>query len=213
MNELTILVPVLGRPHRVRPLLESASATTPAAQVLFIADPDDDAELEALEAEAAEYITVDGGYAVKINEGVRATDTKLVFTGADDITFLPGWFEAAKAHLSDQIRVVGVTDEVTKRNRLGHHAPHFLIARDYALRTIIDGDRGPFCERYRHCWVDNEFIGTARQRRVIHIATDARVHHSHPFDGSAETDATYEKGQASYRRDQMVFRQRKRLWM
>ena len=39
--ELVILVPVLRRPHNVRPLLESVRATTPGARVLFIADPGD----------------------------------------------------------------------------------------------------------------------------------------------------------------------------
>jgi hypothetical protein len=213
VNELTILIPVLGRPHRVKPVLESATAATPCADVLFIADPDDTDELEVLTCEGADFIAPGGTYAEKINQAVREVTSPLVFTGADDLTFIPGWFEKAKAHMSDEIRVVGITDQVTERNRLGHHAPHFLMCRDYALIPTISGGRGPFCEEYRHCWVDNEFIATAEQRGVIHIATDSQVHHHHFFDGSAEMDATYEKGQSFYRLDRRTFRRRRKLWM
>ena len=210
--ELVILVPVLGRPHRVAPVLESAAKATPGADVLFIADPDDTDELEILTLEGADFIAPGGTYASKINAGVRETDAPLVFSGADDLTFLPGWFEAAKAHLSDEIRVVGVTDEVTKRNQLGHHAPHFLIARDYALCPTIDGGRGPLCEAYGHQYVDDEFVGTARHRGVIHISTEARVRHTHYFDGSGVMDATYEKGLMTRRRDRALWKRRRRLW-
>lgn len=213
MNELTILVPVLNRPHRVKPVLESAAKATPGADVLFIADPDDTDELEVLTCEGADFIAPGGTYAEKINLGVRETDSPLVFAGADDITFIPGWFEAAKAHLTNQIRVVGVTDDVTERNRLGHHAPHFLIARDYALQPTIDGGRGPFCEGYGHQYVDDEFLGTARKRGALHIATDSKVQHSHYFDGSGEMDSTYEKGLESRVADRKLWRRRRRLWM
>lgn len=213
MIELTILVPVLNRPHRVKPVLESAAKATPGADVLFIADPDDTDELEVLTCEGADFIAPGGTYASKINDGIRATDAPLVMSAADDLTFIPGWFEAAKKCLSEQVRVVGVTDQVTERNRLGHHAAHFLIARDYALLPTIDGGRGPFCEEYRHCWVDNEFIETAQSRDAIHISTEAQVEHTHFFDGSGEMDSTYEKGQSFYQQDRRTFRRRRRLWM
>lgn len=212
MNELTILIPVLNRPHRVRPVLESATAATPCADVLFIADPDDTDELEVLTCEGANFIAPGGTYAQKINLAVREVTSPLVFTGADDIEFIPGWFEAAKAHLSEQVRVVGVTDQVTKRNRVGHHAPHFLMCREYALIPTISGGRGPFCESYGHQYVDDEFIATARKREVIHIATDARVEHRHYFNGTAEMDSTYEKGLVSKDADARMFRRRRRLW-
>ena len=213
MTELTILVPVLNRPHRVRPLLDSVAEATPDADVLFIADPDDTDELEVLTCEGADFIAPGGTYAEKINAGVRETDAPLVMSAADDLTFIPGWFEKAKACLTEQIRVVGITDQVTERNRLGHHAAHFLIARDYALLPTIDGGRGPFCEEYMHCFCDNELVETARSRDAIHISTAARVDHTHYFDGSGEMDATYEKGQRFYRHDRRVFRSRRRLWM
>lgn len=212
MNELTILIPVLGRPHRVKPVLESAEAATPCANVLFIADPDDTDELEILTLEGADFIAPGGTYAQKINRAVREVTSPLVFTGADDLTFIPGWFETAKAYLSNETQVVGVTDQVTKRNRLGHHAPHFLMCRDYALTPTIDGGRGPFCEEYGHQYIDDEFIATARKRGVLHIAADSQVEHHHYFDGTADMDATYKKGLVTKNADARLFRRRRRLW-
>lgn len=212
MTDLSILVPVLNRPHRVRPVIESAAAATPGAEVLFIADPDDDVELEALEAEGANFIAPGGNYASKINTAVRETDSPLLFFGADDLTFLPGWFEKAKRHLSNEIRVVGINDEVTKRSKLGHHATHFLVARDYALEPTIDDKRGPLFEGYGHQYVDDEFVGTARRRKVITFATEARVHHSHYFNGTGEMDATYEKGLLTKAVDRRLHKRRRLMW-
>jgi len=212
VNELTILIPVLNRPQRVRPVLESATAATPCADVLFIADPDDTDELEVLTCEGADFIAPGGTYAEKINRAVREVTSPLVFTGADDIGFIPGWFEAAKECLSDEIHVVGVTDMVTRRNRRGLHAPHFLMRRDYALVPTIDGGRGPFHEGYGHQMVDDEFIATAQQRGVLTISTKARVEHHHYFNKTAAMDATYEKGLSTKERDAALFRERRQLW-
>src|SRR3954447_1123006 len=101
--ELVILVPVLRRPHSVQPLLESVRATTPGARVLFIADPGDTAEHAAIAAEGGEMLIVKGNYAKKINRGIAGGDEPLIFQGADDIRFRPGWLEAAKAKLGPGI--------------------------------------------------------------------------------------------------------------
>ena len=121
MTELTILIPVLARPHRVRPAIDSAIAWVPDAEVLFIADPDDTDELVELEAQGANWITVAGGYAEKIHEGVEQTTAPLIFTGADDLLFHPGWFDTAKARLGDGIEVVGVNDLCSRRVMAGEH--------------------------------------------------------------------------------------------
>lgn len=105
---IAILVPVLGRPHRVQPLLDSIAAATPEPyRVLFICDPHD--ELERAEVAKASTRstparrisgTVYGGnYAAKINRGVELTDEPLLFLGADDLNFHPGWLEVATAKL------------------------------------------------------------------------------------------------------------------
>ena len=211
-HDLTILVPVLNRPHRVKPLLKSALAATPKAEVLFLADPDDQPEIEALEQAGADFITYDHGYAGKINHGVRKTERPLIFTAADDLHFHPGWFEIANAQITDQVRVVGTNDLCSDRVRAGNHATHLLMTRDYALRPTADGKRGPFCEHYHHWYCDDELVETAVSRNAITFAITSLVEHYHPMVGKAETDSTYIKGASRRREDRRLFMRRRKLW-
>lgn len=216
MSELAILVPVLARPHRVKPLLDAVEATTPGVRVLFLADPHDRPELEALERELGREelrVEVDvggGSYAQKINRGVELTDEPFVFTAADDLEPLSGWFEAAQvAFRFYGAGVVGVNDLIERKR---DHATHFLLTRPYAEQPAIDGSRGPFFEGYSHWWVDDELIATAEARGAYAYAPNAKVLHLHPMAKRAEDDATYRKGRERARQDRRLFQQRSALW-
>lgn len=206
-----MLVPVLRRPQNVKPLLESIRSTTPQAHVVFIADPDDVEEQRAILKTDARMILLGGSYARKVNAAVKATTEDLLFIGADDLTFLPGWFEAARARLSDETQVVGVNDLIERRPERKDHATHFLMTREYAEQPCIDGGPGPLCERYDHSWVDNELIATATKRGVYAYAKDSHVRHEHPMAGG-EDDDVYRKGRARFRQDHTLFLRRSRLW-
>lgn len=210
--DLAVLVPVLGRPHRVPIVLASVRAATPGAEVLFVCDPDDTPTQDAVALAGARMISPGGNYAHKINTGVRATDAPLLFLGADDLDFHPGWFERAAARLNAQVHVVGVNDLCSRRVQAGQHATHFLMTREYAESRTIDGTPGPLCEAYDHSFVDDELVATARYRGAIEFATDAVVQHLHPDNGLAKWDATYEKGRARMREDRKLFRARSRQW-
>lgn len=211
-RHLTILVPVLARPHRVAPLLESALAATPEAEVLFIADPDDAPEIAALKEAGANFFTLDGGWAAKINEGICRTDRHLIFAGADDLGFHPGWYEIARKHIEAGAGVVGVNDLCSERVQHGLHATHFLLTRRYAGMPCADGQPGPLSTAYHHWWVDDEFIETARSRNEVVFATDAIVEHFHPQTRTAPDDATYRKGRLNHRADRRTFMKRRKLW-
>jgi len=187
-------------------------SAVPDAEVLFIPDPDDEPEIEALEAAGANWIAVDGNYAQKINTGVEQTNTEYVLTGADDLHFHPGWFEAAKAKMSDTIGCVGTQDLCNPRVIRGEHATHFLMARWYAELGTIDGLRGPLCELWLHEWCDDECIGTARKRNAYAFANDAVVEHLHPMAGKAPTDALYDAQGERMAHDRPLFRKRRVLW-
>lgn len=218
MRELAILVPVLGRPHRVAPLLDSIEAATPGAHVLFLADPDDRSELEAIERESIRgnlCVKVDdhgGNYAEKINRGVRLTKQPYIFTGADDLDFRAGWFEAALAKLADGTRVVGVNDLIERRPGRRQHATHFLVSREYVEHGTIDGQPGILFEGYDHSWVDNEFIATAEARGAYAYCADAHVRHEHPLNDTAPDDETYRKGRERFHEDRHIFEGRQALW-
>jgi glycosyltransferase involved in cell wall biosynthesis len=210
--ELVILVPVLRRPRNVRPLLESVRATTPGARVLFIADPGDTEEHAAIAAEGAEMMIVKGNYAKKINRGIAATDEPLIFQGADDIRFRPGWLEAAKAKLGPGIGVVGTNDLNSKRVMAGTHADHALITREYAELGTIDDPTKTLHEAYPHEYVDDEFIETAVSRGAFVSAPDSIVEHLHPHTGKAEVDELYSKAGRRMLIGRQIYRWRRRKW-
>lgn len=207
---VAILVPVLGRPHRIRPLLASITAATPEPhEVLFLADQADHATLEAIRGAGARVEAPGGSYARKINHGVRATSAPLVFFAADDLDFRPGWLAAAEDHLVGGVGVVGVNDLIARRR---DHATHFLVARWYAESPTIDGGHGPMHEGYHHWFVDDEFIATARKRGAYAYAPGSHVAHLHPMNGQAPDDDTYRKGRAKSRLDRSTFHRRQPLW-
>lgn len=210
---LVVLVPVLGRPHRVAPLVASIAHATPERhRVLFIADPTDTDTIQAVQASGAGLLIHGGSWARKINAGVRATTEPLIFLGADDLEFHPGWLEAAAARLEGGVRVVGVNDLGHRRVRGGKHATHFLVARDYVERGSIDDPGRLIHEGYAHNFCDDEFVATAKRRGVIAFATDAVVEHLHPDFDRAPDDDTYRLGRSRMDADRRLYRRRRALW-
>lgn len=209
--KLVLLVPVLRRPHRVAPLLRSAKETADC-RVLFICDPDDEAEITAVKKARAEHFTLAGNYAEKINAGVRATREPLIFLGADDLRFHPGWLEAAQAKLEPGIGVVGTNDLCNPRTFEGDHSTHSLITREYARRGTVDDPDCLLHEGYEHEYVDDELIGTAKARGAYAHAQDAIVEHLHPMAGKARSDALYAAQGQRMRRTRHIFDARLPLW-
>lgn len=212
---LVILVPMLGRPHRVTPLIDSIRAATPSARVLFLTTPTDTEVHAAIHAAHCERLDVDyapGDYARKINAGVAATTEALIFMAADDIAFHAGWFAACQRRLTDGIGVVGTNDLTNKRTMTGRHSTHSLVTREYAERGLIDGKPGVLCEEYPHEWCDDELVATARKRQAWIHATDAYVEHLHPMGGKAPMDEMYAQQSNRIVAGREIFRRRSHLW-
>lgn len=218
-DSVAILVPVLGRPHRVEPLVESIeSATSPPFRVVFATSPGDQAEVAAIDAVGAGRpwvgsVEVDGNYATKINAAIALTDDPLLFTGADDLDFHPGWLEAALRRLGPTAAVVGTQDLCNPAVLAGEHATHFLVTREYVdLFGTIDERDKLLHESYPHEWVDNELIETARYRRLYEFAPDSVVEHLHPIGGKAPPDSLYDAREARTDEGRPIFEARRRLW-
>lgn len=216
-RDLVIVVPMLGRPHRVQPLLESIRSATPAARVLFVLSPGDTKVAHAVEAVSAEVVTVPfrpvGDYARKINAGYRYTTEPLVFLAADDLRFHPGWCEAACAKLDAGIGVVGTNDLGSPRVLRGEHSTHSLVTRDYADRYgTIDQPGAILHEGYAHEWVDDELVETAKHRRAWAFAPDAKVEHLHPNWSKGVPDQLYAQQQARMRYGRPIYQRRRKLW-
>jgi glycosyltransferase involved in cell wall biosynthesis len=212
---VAILVPVLRRPQNVKPLLRSISAATPEPhRVLFICDPDDTEEHEAIAAAGGEMIAPGGSYAAKINTGYRHTREPLLFTAADDLHFHPDWLSRALKHMTDGIGVVGTNDICNPRVMCGQHSTHTLVRRSYVVTQsgVVDEPDKIYHEGYAHEYCDDEFVQTAMARGVYAHAFDAIVEHRHYLVGKAEDDDTYRLGRSRTRLSRRLFIQRRRLW-
>jgi glycosyltransferase involved in cell wall biosynthesis len=214
--EVVIIVPVLGRPHRVSPLIENINHATPEPhRVLFVADVDDQPELDALQAVRAEWIAVDQprNYAGKINAGYRATTEPLFFMAADDLNFHPDWLSRALKWMGEGIDVVGTNDICNPRVMTGQHSTHTLVRRSYIdTHGTIDEDGKVLHEGYAHEYTDDEFVQTAKKRGVYAHAFDSIVEHLHPNVNKADDDDTYRLGRSRTRESRRLFQYRQRLW-
>ena len=214
---IVIIIPVLNRPHRVRPLLDSIEEATPEPhRTVFVCSPGDTKELEALADADAEWICTPepyprGDYARKINFAYRATWEPLLFTGADDLHFHPRWLDAATAKLADGIGVVGTNDLTNPRTARGH-STHSLVTRTYADKGTIDEPHKILHEGYWHEYVDDELVGTAKKRKAYAHAPDSHVEHLHPMAKKAPMDSLYEMQTMRMMVSRRLYDQRRRLW-
>lgn len=212
MTDLVILVPVLSRPQNVGPLLDSIEATC-KARTLFLCDYGDTEEIAEVEADPRASLDIGGGnYAQKVNRGITITSEPLIFTGADDLRFREGWYEAAKEKIAEGASVVGTQDLCNPRTMRGEHATHFLVTRSYAKGPQHDGSPGLLCEAYAHNFTDDELIATASARGAYAFAPDSIVEHRHPLNGTAPLDPVYVKGTGTLPADRNLYRKRRALW-
>ncbi|WP_154677088.1 hypothetical protein [Parafrankia discariae] len=215
--ELTILVPMLGRPHRVAPLLMSIGTTVPDAEVLWLVTPRDHtvvAEIGRVGGRALAVRHDRGDYARKINTGYRATDRPLLFLGASDLLFRPGWYQAARAQLAAGIGVVGTNDLGSPRVLAGEHATHSLVARAYADQPGATADQAGevLHEGYWHEYCDDELVQVARARGAWAFAENSHVEHLHPDYRKAPVDRLYLQRRRRMRQGEPLFRERESLW-
>lgn len=214
---VTILVPVLSRPHRVQPLVENVAAVTPEAhELIFVADHDDRVELAALCAVDAQVIVGhESSYPRKINLGYRQTGRDWLFLAADDVVFHPGWLAALLAQATDGIAVVGSNDGgVNRRVTRGLHSTHSLVRRSYVddPGAAHDQPGTVLHDGYRHCYCDDELVGLARSRGVYAHAHQALVEHLHPYARTAPDDPIYRLGRQFMENDRQLYGQRRPAW-
>lgn len=214
-----VIVPVLRRPHRAVLVAESLAKATPQPhRLLFVASPGDTAEHEAVRATGADLLVIDeppmpGDYARKVNAAYRSSTEPLLFLGADDLEFHPGWLKAAVWKLTNGIGVVGTNDLGNPRVMAGLHATHSLVTRRYADDFgTIDRPGEILHEGYHHEYVDDELVGTAKRRGAWAFAAESIVEHLHPHWAKAPTDPLYAAQAQRMRASRELFQRRRRLW-
>lgn len=224
MTDVAVVVPVMQRPERVAGVVKAFNkANDGTANLYFVVDPDDDAEIAAVKNAGATYLISDRGhtFAQKANVGYQQTTESFLFLMGDDCEPTFGWLAEARK-LSDRYDVIGTNDSEPGRIRnqdvaRGRHADHW-----FTRRTYIDDEgaslEGPgiFCpEAYYHWYVDKEVVGLARARGVYGHAHESRVIHHHPgYDGdeaARQADPVYMKAVEWADRDRITYKRREGL--
>jgi glycosyltransferase involved in cell wall biosynthesis len=218
MSECVILIPVLGRPELIDPLLESIYSTAPDVAVLFLTTPADEEGTQAVAKTGERYARIQrkpkGDYARKINMGYAITKEPVLFMGATDLKFHEGWLEAGLAMIGDGIHAVGTNDLGNPRVMLGQHSTHTFVTREYVDKFgTIDEERKILHESYPHEYCDDEFVETAKARNAYRFCMDSVVEHMHPAWGKAEWDDSYLETDNRVRSGYKIFRRRVPLWM
>lgn len=220
-----VVVPVLRRPWRVLPFLESVEAATPEPhRVMFVASSDDRPMIDEIirVAESDPLVTLEvlapnrvGDYARKVNHALAVSSEPFLFTAADDLAFHPDWLRfALTAMQAPAVGVVGTDDlSPTARNLAGEHSTHLLVRRTYAVELGTIDERGKiFHEGYAHEFVDDELVATAKARGAWYFERRSVVEHLHPSWGKAKPDALYRQQAVRMNRGRALFARRRGLW-
>lgn len=227
MADVAILIPTLGRAHRIPEILENVAETAPSARVHFIAEQSDTETVEALSGLKA-TIGDFGTYGKAVNAGYVGTDEPMVMTSDDDCTYgkrlvlpsaddcryAPGWLEAALGMMKGAIRVVGTNDLHNPYVLAGEHSTHSLIDRVYIdeVGCVVDMEPGTIFYPYDHNYTDAELVETAKARGVFAPCLESVVEHIHPDFGGREPDDTWRKTRRAVSQDYNLFMARRRLW-
>lgn len=216
---IAVIVPVLGRPQQIEPLLASIEeASTEAHRVVFVCSPGDSEATRECTSSDADTIVVPweagpGDFARKVNLAYRESDDEWLFQGATDLLFHEGWDEKALGMAQRmKMTVVGTNDLGNAHVRRGAHSTHTLIKREYieTMGGTFDGSGEVFSEEYCHNFVDTEFVQTAMMRGQFISCRKSIVEHLHPNWHKGEMDATYEKGLKDFHADARLYNERLR---
>lgn len=215
---IAVLVPVLSRPHRVAPLLESFRRATSDddAALYFVAQRSDHEELEAISSCGEAPILVDDAdrsWAKKINRGFSATSEPWLLLGADDLSFYRGWVDSVRGLLRTHPGVIGTNDLGNSSTMTGKSSTHPLVRRSYATVLGTADERGKVLhEGYDHNFPDSELVQTAKTRGLYVHERRCVIEHLHPLWGKGQHDPIYQLGQRNWDADQALFVQRCRAF-
>jgi hypothetical protein len=220
-NGVAVLIPALNRPQNVKPLVDSFNRTAgKQANLYFVCDEDDTAQIEAVKASGAQVLHASHGstYAQKVNAGFEQTLEPWIFVAGDDVKFHTGWVDWAR-DLSDRFDVIGTNDAMpgTLGNRTvlnGSHADHFFIRRLYVdeYGASLDGPGVVAHEGYGHFYTDVEIIELAKARYTFSPCLSSIVEHLHPdVNPDVPKDETYILGWSQRGKDEALYRERKPL--
>ena len=215
--DVAVIVPVMRRPQNVKPFVESCTSTAHTANIYFIVDHDDMAEMAAVEVVSETYDRVNmiinesesKTFATKCNLGYRETTEPWLFFVGDDVRFWPGWW-AEIVDSDDGSAFVATNDMRNRTVMAGQHATHPAIRRDWLddHGASWDGEFTVCHEGYRHWYVDNEWTAVSMQNGQFRYCSRSLVEHQHPIWNDAPNDEVYKLGQSFAEQDRVLWLER-----
>lgn len=218
MTTCAVIVPVMRRPHRVAPFLDSLAASGADATAYFIVDEDDDVEITAIRTVGGNMIINTGdpaavnpkGFPVKCNVGYEnTTEPWLLFVG-DDVHFHAGWLDEALRVAGDEYHLIATADLLNHSVMQGRLATHPLMRRSWIDEhgSSWEGP-GQVCHvGYDHIGVDLEWSAVAIDQGVFRFAERSVVEHLHWLNHRSDKDWVYQRGQQRTLEDNQVWRER-----
>ena len=220
-DRVAVIIPSQNRPGSLLKAVESVLTTTNDVQVVCVLGDENDGSrgiLDRLGASKPEYSwrlqyhvlpVAEYHTAERWNYGAaRALGSPDYFViGADDVEFQPGWLEAAMSEMKRHggSGVVALNDG-TIAFEGEYYATHFMVSRKYAARGLGGVIMIP---AYEHNFTDREVTERAKRDKMLFWAPDAKILHKHPTMGFDTDDDIYEKGDASFARDEALFMERR----
>ena len=229
-----ILVPSLGRPHRVETVVHNIDRSTPQDHLqIWCAHGQEYRETfldlgftELLEAgtipgEEEHRLFLDDSvnnpdedyrYVTRNNMLARAAKflgANAIFFGQDDVLFAPGWLPEAQSVMEYEGKEVVLVNDL--HNPGGTAA---LMLTSYMDKAVFDSPGDVFYSKYRHNFANNEQHFTALMRNAIARAERSVVEHLNPiFHGEKymKVDDTYRLSAYGWEHDQKLWQQRRQL--
>lgn len=226
-----ILVPSLGRAHRVETVYRNISEATSEDHVqLWMAHGDDyraeftrlgfvelhegglmpAPEVQCLwlddshnnEDEDYRYVTRNN----KLAKAAKVLGCEWIFFGQDDVDFHEGWLSAAIAQSAVTDKAVVLVNDLHNPN--GTAA---LMRVSYMEKAVFDQPGLVFHPGYQHNFADNEQHYTALMRNEVTRAKNAVVEHLNPVFGPSQMqhDDTYRLSADGWDHDAKLWRARR----
>lgn len=187
---VAILVPTLGRAHKLAALIRNIREATPEPHEIYFMTSDKDS-IEVIKKNGAIHVPDVGrtDYVARTNALYHATEEPFIFTGSDDVVFHSGWLAELFKH-ADKHSVLVPSDGLNPNGTLA------LISRRYIEREsgCMDVPNTIFYPEYRHAYSETELFETAKRRGAFKYCPKSFVEHMHPDAGKARIDKTYEEG-------------------
>ena len=211
MGEIAILIPTLGRSHKLESIRDNINSTCKQNIYIICSPTDTQTVSEATRLGLNIILNHAGTYVAGINQGYKSTTEPYLLFGADDIEFTPNWDKKLLKYFDNlAIGIVGSLDDWTV-SQTGLHGSHPLVKRAYVqeFSGTFDEPNTPYSTKYIHYMADIETEQVAMMRNAW-VQAKTEIKHHHWVNKQAEMDETYKRGLVNLERDKKTYDQRRK---